>query len=253
MKISIITIVHNGAETISHTFDSILRQTYKNIEYIVVDGASTDHTVDIIKAYEPAFGGCMKWISEPDRGLYDAINKGIGMATGDVVGCLNSDDFYTRDDVLSVVANTLKDERIDAVFGDVHFVKPYNLDKCVRYYSSKRFHPHFLRIGFMPAHPSFYIRRRCYEKYGIYSLDYTISSDFDLMVRFFYKHRLAYRYIPMDFVTMRTGGTSTKSIKSRIQLNKEDIKACRKYGVYTNWVYMLSRYCYKIKEFITHS
>ncbi|MDR2146377.1 MAG: glycosyltransferase [Tannerella sp.] len=248
MKFSVITIAYNSADTIRNTFDSVLQQQFCNIEYIVIDGASTDNTVDIIKEYEPKFKGRMKWISEPDKGLYDAINKGIGMATGDIVGCLNSDDFYTYDNVLKTIADVFQDKELEAIFGDVHFVKPENLNKCVRYYSSKRFHPRFLRIGFMPAHPSFYVRRICYEKYGTYSLYYKISSDFDLMIRFFYKHNIKYKYIPMDFVTMRTGGKSTRGIKSRLLLNKEDVRACRKYGIRTNSLMMALRYLYKIKE-----
>lgn len=249
MKISVVTIAHNSADTIRHTFESVLKQAYRNVEYIVIDGASTDSTIDIIKEYEVLFDGRMRWISEPDEGLYDAINKGINLASGEIVGCLNSDDFFTKEDILTRVAETFVNENIDAVFGDIHFVKPNNLDRCVRYYSSKRFHPRFFRIGFMPAHPSFYVRRKYYEEYGVYSLDYTISSDFDLMVRFFHKYKIRYRYIPMDFVTMRTGGTSTKNVKSRWLLNKEDIRACRKHGIYTNWIYMGLRYFYKIKEF----
>ena len=250
IKISVITISQNSAETIRHTFDSVLMQTHYDIDYIVIDGASTDNTVDIIKEYETLFKGRMKWVSEPDNGLYDAINKGISMATGDVIGCLNSDDFFTKNDVLSKIADTFADENHDIVFGDVHFVKPNNLHKRVRYYSSKRFHPRYFRVGFMPAHPSFYVRRRYYQEYGVYSLDYCISSDFDLLIRFLHMHKLRYKYIPMDFVTMRTGGTSTKNLKSRWLLNKEDIRACRKYGIKTNWFYMVLRYFYKIKEFI---
>ena len=249
MKISVITISYNSAETIRHTFDSVLMQTYLDIDYIVVDGASTDKTIDIIKEYEILFDGRMKWISEPDKGLYDAINKGINIATGEIVGCLNSDDFFTTNDILLNIANTFAEEKLDVVFGDVHFVKPHNLNKCVRYYSSKRFHPRYFRIGFMPAHPSFYVRRLCYQKYGVYSLDYHISSDFDLLIRFLHKYKLCYKYIPMNFVTMRTGGTSTKNIMSRWLLNKEDIRACRKHGIKTNWLYMIVRYFFKIKEF----
>lgn len=250
MNISIITIVYNSADTIRHTFDSILKQTYQQIEYIVIDGASTDQTLSIIKEYEPRFEGRMQWISEPDQGLYDAINKGIGLATGDIVGCLNADDFYTNEQVLEKITNVFQKEDIDAIYGDVHFVKPYNLLKCVRYYSSKYFHPRFLRFGFMPAHPSFYIKRCCYEKYGTYSLDYSIASDFDLMVRFFHVAKIRYKYLPMDFVTMRTGGASTKNLNARLKLNREEIKACRKYGIRTNWVLMGTRYFYKVLEFL---
>jgi glycosyltransferase involved in cell wall biosynthesis len=250
MEISVITISYNSAETIRDTFESVLNQEFYDMEYIVIDGASADGTVDIIREYEPRFNGRMRWISEPDNGLYDALNKGIALARGDIVGCLNSDDFYTHSHVLRRISDTFgEDSGLDAVFGDVHFVNPESL-RCIRYYCSKRFHPRFLRVGFMPAHPSFYVRRICYEKYGVYSLYYRISSDFDLMVRFFHKYKIKYRYIAMDFVTMRTGGKSTRNIRSRLLLNREDIRACRKYGLRTNIVLMGFRYLYKIKEFI---
>jgi glycosyltransferase involved in cell wall biosynthesis len=250
MKISIITICYNSAHYLASAIESVLQQTYPDIEYILVDGNSNDHTVDIIKDYEVAFPGRLKWISEPDNGLYDAMNKGILMATGDIVGILNSDDFFTSNNILSTVAESFLDENIDAIYGDIHFVKADNLYKCVRYYSSKRFHPRYFRLGFMPAHPSFYVRRWCFEKYGYYVSNYKISADFELLVRFIYKHKIRHKYIPIDFVTMRTGGASTKNIKSRWLLNKEDIHACRKNGIYTNWFYLGLRYLYKIKEYM---
>ncbi|MDR0605633.1 MAG: glycosyltransferase [Bacteroidales bacterium] len=248
-KISIITVCFNSEKHIVTAIESVLKQDYAHWEYIIVDGQSRDRTLDVIKNYELIFNDKLKLISEPDNGLYDAMNKGIRMATGDVIGILNSDDFFTSENILSVVAETFNDENIDAIYGDIHFVKPDNPDKCVRYYSSKRFHPRYFRLGFMPAHPSFYVRRWCFEKYGDYVSGYTISADFDLMVRFIYKHKIRYKYIPVDFVTMRIGGASTKNIKSRWVLNKEDIRICRKHGIYTNWFYMGLRYLYKIKEF----
>ena len=154
MKISVITATFNSGKTLRDTIESVLRQTYRDIEYIIVDGASRDDTLDIIREYEPMFGGRMRWISEPDRGIYDAMNKGIGMATGAVVGLLNSDDFYTDECVLERVAAEIMD--VDAVYGDIHYVDDGDLTKCVRYYSSKGFRRWKMRMGFMPAHPSFY-------------------------------------------------------------------------------------------------
>ena len=175
MKISLITITYNSEKTLADTIQSVLKQTYPNIEYIIVDGASKDNTVSIIKEYEPYFGGRMKWISEKDKGLYDAMSKGIRMATGNIVGILNSDDFFTSKEVLQNVANAfLQDVKLDAVYGDVHFVHPSNLNKCVRYYSSKIFKRSLMKLGFMPAHPSFYIRRECFDKYGLYKTDYKV-------------------------------------------------------------------------------
>jgi hypothetical protein len=151
--------------------------------------------------------------------------------------------------VISAVVSTFKNNDIDAVFGDIHYVKPDNLNKCVRYYSSAAFNPSLFKFGIMPAHPSFYVKRSCYEKYGLYSLDYKIASDFDLLIRFLYTHKIKYRYLKKDFVTMRTGGASTKNLNSRMLLNKEDLKACRKYGIATNIFMIMFKYLYKIFEF----
>lgn len=248
MKIAIITATYNSGGTLRETFDSILRQTYKDIEYIVIDGGSKDNTIDIIKEYYPKFNGRMRWVSESDKGLYDALNKGIKKATGEVVGILNSDDFFTSDDVIATVAANIND--VDAIYGDIHFVAPDNLTKCVRYYSSRNFRPWTMRFGYMPAHPSFYARREIFEKYGLYSLDYKIAADYDMMVRLFCKHEIKARYIQKDFVTMRTGGMSTNSIRSRLQLTREDAKACRKYGIYSNFLMCSVKYFTKIFEFI---
>lgn len=160
MKISLITVTFNSDITLRDTIHSVLSQIYPNIEYIIIDGASKDNTVEIIKEYEPLFNGCMHWISEPDKGLYDAMNKGIRMATGDIVGIINSDDFYHRTDIISKVAEAFQDESVEAVYGDVRFVSPNNLDKTVRYYSSKNFSPYLFRYGFMPAHPTFFTDRK---------------------------------------------------------------------------------------------
>ena len=247
MKISVITTTYNSADTLKDTIESVASQVFSGqVEYIVVDGGSTDGTLDLLARYPEVVSVL---VSEPDKGLYDAMNKGIRLATGDVVGMLNSDDFYTSNDVLATIAAEFERKKdIDAVFGDIHFVNPKNLDKCVRYYSSALFFPKALRFGFMPAHPSFYVRRECYEKYGGYDLGYRIASDYDLMVRFFHKYQISYSYIKKDMVTMRTGGISTKSLKNRFLITEEDVKACRKYGLYSNKYLMALKYFYKIFE-----
>lgn len=245
MKISIITATYNSATTIRDTIESVIAQDYDDIEHIIVDGASKDKTLEIVKGYGDKIA---KIISEPDKGIYDAMNKGIKSATGDVVGILNSDDFFTSKDVLSTVAKTFMENDIDALYGDVHFVNSENLEKSVRYYSSAIFKPSLFRFGFMPAHPSFYMKRSCYDKYGLYSLDYKIASDYDLLIRYLYKHKIKYKYIKKDFVTMRTGGVSTENLNSRITLNKEIITSCGKYGIRTNMFFLLIKYFYKIFE-----
>ena len=249
MKISIITASYNSVSTLANAMESVLHQTYTDWEYIIVDGGSTDGTVDLIKKYEPRFGGKLKWTSEPDHGIYDAMNKGISRATGDVVGILNSDDYFTSEDVLSVVASVLSDNRLDAVYGDIHFIHDGKPNKVVRYYSSRHFRPFWLRFGFMPAHPSFYVRRSVYERHGLFATDYQIAADYDLMVRLLWKERLRTKYIKKDFVTMRTGGMSTKNLRNRILINSEDVRACRKYGMYTNRIMICFKYLYKIFEF----
>lgn len=159
MKISIITASYNSVSALANAMESVLHQTYTDWEYIVVDGGSTDGIVDLIRRYEPQFGGKLKLTSESDNDIYDAMSKGISRATGDVVGILNSDDYYTSEDVLSVIASALSDNRLDAVYGDIHFIHDGKPNKVVRYYLSRHFRPFWLRFGFMTAHPSFYVRR----------------------------------------------------------------------------------------------
>src|SRR5574344_3104640 len=248
MKISIVTVTYNSASTIESTTLSVFKQTYSNIEYWVIDGCVSDHTLDIIRKYEQEFNGRLHWISETDKGIYDAMNRGIQHCTGDIIGILNSDDFFTSNDVVEKIEKAF-DEGIDAVYGDVHFIHNDNPDKCVRYYSSAIFNPMMLRFGFMPAHPTFYVRRHIYEKYGLYSLHYKIASDYDMMVRLFYKYHIKAKYINMDFVTMRTGGASTKNIRNRLLTTKEDVMACRNYRLKTNLFLISFKYMKKIFEF----
>ena len=247
--ISIITATFNSAKTLKDTIQSVLRQTNKDFEYLIIDGGSTDETIDIVKSYESEFSGRLKWVSEKDQGIYDAMNKGIKMASGDVVGILNSDDYFTSDDILQTVDNAFKSHEIDAIYGDIHFIRDGNPQKCVRYYSSRMFRPFWLRFGFMPAHPSFYCKREIFDKAGLYSLDYKIGADYEMMVRLFKKYKIVSRYINKDFVTMRTGGASTRNVKSRLTLIKEDVRACRDNGVYTNELFICMKFLYKMFEF----
>ena len=242
MKISIITATFNSGKTVGDTFMSVLNQTYNDNELIVVDGGSKDDTVDILRHYELIFNGRMKWISEPDRGIYDAMNKGIAMATGDVVGILNSDDFYTSNGILRKVAITMQDKNIDAVYGDVHYVHDNDLGKCVRYYSSKPFRRVWMRFGFMPAHPSFYCRREVYERYGTFDLSYKVAADFECLLRLIFVHRIRTKYLPVDFVTMRTGGASTQGFASHKQIMRDHQLAFKKNGVYSNVIMECMRY-----------
>ena len=250
MKISIITATFNSGNTIVDTMESVLRQTYTDFEYLVIDGGSSDDTIEKVKSFQSRFGDRLRWISEKDRGIYDAMNKGIKMATGDVVGILNSDDYYTDNNVLETVANAFAHESdIDAVYGDIHFIKDGISDKCVRYYSSRLFRPFWLRFGFMPAHPSFYCKREIFDKAGLYSLDYKIGADYEMMVRLFKRLKIKSLYVNKDFVTMRTGGASNTNVRSRLTLIEEDVKACRENGIYTNRFFIMLKFLYKIFEF----
>lgn len=247
MKVSIITAVHNNASTIKDAIESVINQSYQNIEYIVVDGASTDGTIEIINNYKNYI---VHFISEPDNGIYNAINKGIKLATGDIVGILNSDDFFCCNNIIEKVVNEFRKDNIDAVYGDVQFVNPNKENKITRYYSSKRFKPSMFKYGFMPAHPSFYAKRSFFNELGYYKETYKIGADFELLLRFLLKNNLNAKYLEMSFVTMRTGGISNRSYKSNLLLNKEILQACRENNVKTNLINIYSKYFIKAFEFI---
>lgn len=247
-KISIITVTYNSAATLKDTIESVRKQDYKNIEYIIVDGASKDNTVDIIKNYAEIYP--IKWISEPDKGLYDAMNKGIKMATGNVVGIINSDDFYHKADTISKIAEEFVREDIDCLYGDVSFVNPENLEKTVRYYSAKNFKPHMFKWGFAPPHPTFFAKKMCFEKYGLYKAEYKISADFELLVRFIFVQKLNYKYLNFDILKMRTGGVSTKSYKSWLISNRELVKACRENNVHSSLMKISFRYFIKVFQLV---
>ncbi|RPH34413.1 MAG: glycosyltransferase [Bacteroidales bacterium] len=245
MKVSIITACYNSASTIKGTIESVINQTYNNIEFIIIDGASKDGTVDIVSSYGEKIS---KFISEPDKGIYNAMNKGIRIATGDIVGILNSDDFFNSTEVIQKIVDEFNKSDIDALYGDVQFVKPNDLQKVVRYYSSKNFNPKKFKYGFMPAHPSFYVKRTFFEKIGYYKETYIIGADYELLIRFLHNNKLKSKYLQMPFVTMRTGGVSNRSLKSNLILNNEIIRACGENGIKTNIINVYSKYFIKIFE-----
>lgn len=231
--------------------ESVLSQTFPNIEHIIGDGNSKDNTLDIVRELAPRYNGRLIYISEPDKGMYDAMNKGIKMATGDVVGFLNSDDFFSSNDVVESIASTLSNTDLDAVYGDIHFVDDDNLNKCVRYYSSSAFRPWKMRMGFQPAHPSFYCRKVIYDTYGAFDLSFIIAADFENLLRLIYVNRIKTRYIPLDCVTMRTGGASTSGMKSHLGILSDHLRAYRKNRVKSNAFLDTSRYIFKIAEILT--
>ena len=250
MKLSIITVTYNSERTLRDTMESILSQTFQDFEYIIVDGASKDATLDIIREYEPRFQGRIRYLSEPDKGIYDAMNKGFAMATGDIIGTLNSDDFYTSDDVLQAVVDGFAGEYVDAVYADIHFVNTDDLTKCVRYYSSSVFRPWMMRFGMIPAHPSFYCRKAVYDQYGSFDTTYRIAADFEILLRLIFIHRIRIRYVKKDFVTMRLGGASTTGYGSWSLIMKEHLQIMKQHGVVTNRFLLSLRYIYKLFEFL---
>lgn len=250
VKISIITVTFNRAHIISSAIEGVLRQKYDNYEYIIVDGASKDNTLDIIKSYEPKFKGKLRWVSEPDKGLYDAINKGIKMATGDVVGIVNSDDFFHRDDIFTEISKGFEDEIVEVVFGNERLVKPENLDVNYRYEQPWYFRPWMFRIGLEPPHPTFYARKELFEKYGYYKMGYVISADYELMMRFMLVHKVKYKYIRHTILTFRISGISTDS-SNRLMMNKEQVRACKENGIWTCLPMIYMKYFFKIPELFT--
>ena len=246
MKISVVTATWNSGKTLRDTIESVKRQTYREVEHVIQDGGSEDDTLAICGEYTH-----LSVASAKDRGIYDAMNKGIGRATGNVIGILNSDDFFTSDDVLERVAREFEDDpELEAVYGDIHFVNPGNLKKCTRYYSSAYFRPWLLRFGFMPAHPSFYVRREVYEKYGLYDLEFRTSSDFEWMVRLFAQHPIRAKYIKKDFVTMRAGGESTNGMAAKCKVNNDIVASLKKHGIFSCGAFRYVRYAWKGMELI---
>jgi glycosyltransferase involved in cell wall biosynthesis len=243
MKISIITATYNSAIAIAGCIASVNEQTHPDIEHIIIDGGSKDNTLAIINSLPNRVA---KIVSEPDQGIYDAMNKGIRLATGHIIGILNSDDFFTSDDVLKKIASAFQTNRIEGVYGDICLVKPANLSRVVRYYSSAMFNPSLFRYGFMPPHPSFYVRRECYEELGLYKTDYKIAADYELLIRFLKVNRLKTLYLNFCVVTMRTGGVSTRNLKSNWILNKEIVRGCRENGIYTNMLILSLKYFVKV-------
>ena len=247
VKISIITVTFNRAHVIKDTIEGVLMQKYKNYEYIVVDGASKDNTVEILKKYEPKFEGRMRWVSEKDNGLYDAINKGIKMATGDVVGIINSDDFFHRDDVFDAIAEGFKDDETEVIFGNERIINPETPDVNYRFEAPWYFRRWMFRFGLEPPHPTFYARKSCFEKWGYYKMGYVISADFDLMMRFLMIHKAKYKYVKHTILTFRNSGISTDS-SNRLMMNKEIVRSCKENGMWSCLPFVYCKYFFKIPE-----
>lgn len=224
MKLSIITVTLNSENTIEDTFQSIFQQTHPDIEYIVIDGGSTDGTLEVIKKYSDKI---THFLSEKDTGIYDAMNKGLRLATGDVIGILNSDDIYPNTRTLELVASTFRKENCQALYGDLVYVHQEDTDKMYRYWRSKRYSKSKFKLGWMPPHPTFFVKKGVYDLFGHFDLRLCSASDYEIMFRFLYKHKVSVSYLPKVLVKMRIGGQSNESLKQRLLANREDVMAWR--------------------------
>jgi glycosyltransferase involved in cell wall biosynthesis len=235
MKISIITVSFNSSQTITDTINSVLAQTYSEIEYIVVDGSSSDNTIEIVMKFEPLFAGRMKWISEPDKGLYHAMNKGIRMATGDVIGIINSDDLFCDNRAVEKVIRVFEQNKtLDSVYADLYYVAQNDTDKIVRRWRTGE--QRKFKFGWHPAHPTFYVKREVYEKFGLFNLDFKLAADFEIMLRFLEKYKISCLYLKEPLVKMRLGGETNKSYKNILNQNVECVRAFIKNDLRVNRV-----------------
>ena len=247
MKISLITVVYNNKTVIEDAIRSVLSQNYKDIEYIIIDGASTDGTLNIIDKYKKKIS---RVVSEKDNGTYDAMNKGLKLATGDIVGCLNSDDFYANNNVISTVAKVFSERKVDCCYSDLDYVSKNKTEKVVRKWKSRYYEDGLFRKGWHPPHPTLFIKKDVYRKYGYFNLDLKIGADYELMLRFLEKHRINSYYIPEVLIKMRIGGSSNRSIMQILKANYECYKAFKINGMKPNLLIIFYKLLSKIKQIV---
>tara|TARA_B100001093_G_scaffold412031_1_gene401620 strand:+ start:7597 stop:8358 length:762 start_codon:yes stop_codon:yes gene_type:complete len=248
MKISIITVVWNSAATVKDTIDSVMNQTHSDIEYIVVDGASTDGTIETVRSYGNKID---KIVSEKDKGLYHAMNKGIGLATGEIVGFLHSDDLFANPEVLSKVSNEfINNPSLDACYSDLIYTKKSNTSKITRYWKSSKFISGLFSKGWSPPHPTFFVARKVYDKFGVFNPKYHIASDIDLMIRLLEVHKINVAYVPEIWIKMRMGGTSTQ-IQNLIKQNKEVLLALKNHNIpKNNFIFFVFKTISRLKQLL---
>ena len=246
MKVSIITVSFNAEETISDTIKSVINQDYENIEYIIIDGASKDKTSSIIKSFGFKVA---KFISEPDKGIYDAMNKGLALATGDIIGILNADDIYADTNVISKVVNRFQEDKVEGLYADLVYVKRDDTNKITRYWRSGNYSKGKFLKGWMPPHPTFFVKREIYEKYGNFNLDLRSAADYEIMLRFIHKHEIKITYLPCIITKMRVGGQSNVSLKNRIKANKEDREAWKINGLKPGFFTLIRKPLSKVGQF----
>jgi glycosyltransferase len=247
LKISVITTTFNSAATIEDTLKSVTEQDYPNIEYIIIDGLSKDNTLEIVNKYKDRIATI---ISEKDKGIYDALNKGIQAATGDIIALLHSDDFYIDSKVLSKVAAAFEKNNADSVYGDLYYVDKDNTGKIVRKWVSGKYRAGLFLHGWMPPHPAFFVRKAVYEKHGLFDLQFRSAADYELMLRFLHRYQISTAYIHEYLVKMRTGGQSNASVKNRVKANQEDRKAWTINGLKPHFYTLTFKPLRKIIQFI---
>lgn len=248
MKISIITTTYNSVSTIEHTVQSVLNQSYTNIEYIIIDGLSTDGTLDILNRYRDRLYAI---VSEKDGGIYDALNKGIALATGDVIGILHSDDFYTGSDVIENVADVFNRDKCDALYADLFYVDKDDTNNIIRKWRSGNYSEGAFLNGWMPPHPTFFVKKEIYTKYGKFNLQFASAADYELMLRFIHKHRIKLSYLNKFIVKMRVGGKSNVTVRNRVNANLEDRKAWEVNGLKPRFYTLTLKPLRKIFQFFT--
>jgi glycosyltransferase involved in cell wall biosynthesis len=245
VKVSIITVCYNSARTLQDTIESVLAQTYTNIEYIIIDGGSTDDTPAIIEKYRNRIAHV---VSEPDQGLYDAMNKGIALSSGELVGILNSDDLLAHAGVMADIVSAL-DSNTEAICSDVHIFKDHR-DNIVRKYRCTRWKPWMFRLGHQPPHPGFFVRKNCYERLGLFDLQFRRAADFELLLRFIGVHKINTKYLPYTSVLMRSGGSSQQGLKAISEANREDHLALRKHGYFSALPLIWCKYALKVFQWV---
>ncbi len=250
MKVSIITVCYNSKEHIKDAIESVLNQSYKDIEYIIIDGASTDGTVEVINSYNDKIS---KFVSEKDNGIYDAMNKGLALATGEIVGIINSDDFYIDNTIIESIVNEFKKSNIDVLFADLIFVDRENIEKQVRYWKSKEYVEGSFFKGWHPSHPTFFVKNEFYKRFGLFRTELKLASDFELMLRFIVKHGAKTFYFNKASVKMRMGGASTKGFDNFIKQNMEVYKSFKLNNLKVSIFYPVLRIVPKILQFLKRS
>ncbi len=246
MKITVITVCYNSELTIESTIRSVLEQDYPDIEYIIIDGLSTDSTPQIVRSFSSSIS---RFVTEKDDGMYDAINKGIAFASGEVIAILNADDFYTSKDILSKVANEFTSKKTDSIYGDLDYVDFRDTSKVKRKWRSGNYsHGKFL-YGWMPPHPAFFLRKKCYEKYGKFNTVFKTAADYELMLRMLHKNKISTSYLPEVFVKMRVGGMSNTSVKNRVNANLEDRNAWEINDLKPKWYTLTLKPLRKLGQF----